>query len=113
MTDGGSGDLKMKLYLAVSELVGPDPINARLHRATQGIHTLLRHDFPSPASTANRFMALRDKLTVDHRFLHQDDPVPVTDEQGAELAKELLAVFAMVCDPRLHLGQRSLDSPAE
>jgi hypothetical protein len=108
MTYGGSGDIKIKLYEAVRDLVGPGTINERLRRATQGICVLLEDDLPVLVS--DRFMALRHKLTVDHGFL-RDDAVPVTDTEGDELANELLAIFAIVCDPP-HIG-KALRRPAE
>jgi hypothetical protein len=65
MTHGGSGDLKIKLYHAVREVIGPDPINARLRRTTWGIYNLLKQDFPSNlTSAADRFISLRDKLVA-------------------------------------------------
>ena len=95
-TTKGSGDIKIKLYLAVKELVGAGSLTERLTRATRGIHTLLEHDLPAPL--AERFMVVRHRLTVEHKLL-EDHPVTVGDSEGADLAGELLAVFAMVCDP--------------
>ncbi len=44
---GGSGDIKIKLYLAVKELLGPEPINVRLRWETWVIHALLARDIPT------------------------------------------------------------------
>ena len=44
---GSSGDLKLKLLLALRELVASDPISVRLRRVARGIHTLVEPDFPS------------------------------------------------------------------
>ena len=68
MTNGGSGDIKIKLYLAIGELVGIGSINDRLRRATWGIYNLLEDDLPSnPPNVIDRFMAVRAKL-LDHGF---------------------------------------------
>ena len=36
---GGSGDPKLKLLLALRELVASNPISVRLRRVARGIHT--------------------------------------------------------------------------
>jgi hypothetical protein len=41
----GSGDLKLKLLLALRELVASDPISVRLRRVARGIHTLVDPTF--------------------------------------------------------------------
>ena len=58
---GGSGDLKLKLLLALRELVASDPISVRLRRVARGIHTLVEPDFPSELPQVwQRFHALKD-----------------------------------------------------
>ena len=93
--DSGSGDYKVKLYLAVKELVGPGTITDRLRCATMGIAFLLERDFPSAIS--ERVMALQDKLTGDYGLL-KDNPSVIPDDAGAKLAEEFIAVFAIACD---------------
>jgi hypothetical protein len=41
----GSGDLKLKLLLALRELVASDAISVRLRRVARGIHTLVDPTF--------------------------------------------------------------------
>ena len=41
----------------------------------------------------------------------KDNPVPITDDEGAKLAKELLAIFTMVTDPP-YFG-KVLQAPAD
>jgi hypothetical protein len=95
MNKGGSGDYKIKLYLAVKELVGVGSITERLRRATWGIAHLIDDDFPS--SIRDRVMALKTELTQRHGLLG-DEPRPVPDEEAAKLAEEFTAVFAVASD---------------
>jgi hypothetical protein len=93
---GASDYIKLKLYEAVRELVGLGSISARLGRATWAIYNL--HEDAIPAAQKQRFGKIRDKLAVDYQFL-KESPVAITDVEGTDLAQELLAIFAAVCDP--------------
>jgi hypothetical protein len=93
-----SGDLKVKLKMAVDVLVGPAPILDRLKRATHGVSTLSADDFSPDSDLGARFERLRQRLTARKLLLH-DEPPAITDEEGRYLSQELLAIFAIACDP--------------
>jgi hypothetical protein len=94
---GGSGDLKLKLLLALRELVASDPISVRLRRVARGIHTLVEPDFPSELPQVwQRFHALKDDLAGKYG----QDQAPIPADEAERIPKELLDIFAVVCDPR-------------
>ena len=97
----GSGDLKLKLLLALRELVASDPISVRLRRVARGIHTLVEPDFPSDLPQVwQRFHALKDDLAGKYA-LSREDQASIPADEAERMAKELLDIFAVVCDPRL------------
>jgi hypothetical protein len=97
---GGSGDLKLKLLLALRELVASDPISVRLRRVARGIHTLVEPDFPSELPQVwQRFHALKDDLAGKYA-LSREDQASIPADEAERMAKELLDIFAVVCDPR-------------
>ena len=78
---GGSGDLKLKLLLALRELVASDPISVRLRRVARGIHTLVEPDFPSELPQVwQRFHALKDDLAGKYALSREDQASIPADE---------------------------------
>ena len=87
---GGSGDLKLKLLLALRELVASDPISVRLRRVARGIHTLVEPDFPSELPQVwQRFHALKDDLAGKYA-LSREDQASIPADEAERMAKELL-----------------------
>jgi hypothetical protein len=92
----GSGALKLKLLLALRELVASDPISVRLRRVARGIHTLVEPDFPSDLPQVwQRFHALKDDLAGKYA-LSREDQASIPADEAERMAKELLDIFAVV-----------------
>jgi hypothetical protein len=84
-----------KLYEAVNALVGSDAIQMRLTNATEALSPLaLQPDPDLPAELRDRFDALWLALTeLPLSDEHDSTPRPVTDEEGAKLAREILSLY--------------------